>query len=152
MGKQIVSAAPGSEGVKWEDYKGKLFVIEPLEFEQGLTTVHSKTPGDTTAVRANVFVVQSKDGSKYEEFEDTLIFPKALQGQTRRQIGSLVVGRLAQGEKKPGKNAPWVLSEASDTDLKAAGAFWAARSVSSASSGSNDDEGEGYEDESEDSF
>ena len=139
MGKQIVSAAPGSVGITWEDFEGKLFVIEPLEVEKGLTTVHSKAPGDTDAVRANVWVVLSKDGSKFETFEDTLIFPRALQGQVRRQIGSIVVGRLGKGEKKPGKNPPWVLAEATPADLKAASAFWSAHSLSSASAGADDD-------------
>lgn len=148
MAKQIVSAAPGSQGVPWEDFKGKLFVFEPLEQEKAISTVH----GVSDAVRANVWVILSKDGSKFEEFEDTLVFPKALQGQLRKEIGkSLVVGRLTQGEKKPGKNAPWLLADATDPDLKAASAFWAAKSVSGASSGDDGDEDEGYED-GEDAF
>lgn len=150
MGKQLVGAAPASTGIPWEDYEGKLFVIEPLEVERGITTVHSKTPGDTDATRANVFVVLNKDGSKHEDFEDTLIFPKVVQGQLRKVVGTGVVfGRLVKGEKKPGKNPPWTLADPTPADTKAASAFWASRSLSSASA-ADDDEDE-YDDD-EDSF
>lgn len=151
MGKQLTAAAPASSGVQWEDFEGKLLVIEPLEVEKGITTIHSKTPGDTDATRCNVYVVLSKDGSKSEEFEDTLIFPKVLQGQLRKSVGTGVVfGRLVKGEKKPGKNPPWTLADPTPGDTKAASAFWASRSLSAASSGADDEE-ETYDDD-EDSF
>ena len=137
MGKQIISAAPGGAGIEWNDFTGKLFVVEPLEVEKGVKTIH----GETDAVRANVYVLLGKD--KTEEFEDTLIFPRVLQSQVRRQIGSLVVGRLDQGEAKRGQNPPWVFTEASPADLKKAGEFWSKRSIGSAA----DAEDEGFEDD-----
>lgn len=143
MGKQIVSAAPGGAGIEWDSFKGKLFVVEPLEVEKGIKTVH----GESDAVRANVYVLLGKN--KTEEFEDTLIFPRVLQSQTRRQIGSVVVGRLEQGEAKRGQNPPWVFAEANTSDLKKAGEFWSARSLSSAGA---DDSADDYEDDDEDSF
>jgi len=152
MGKQVVAAPPPSTGIKWEDYEGRLFLIEPLELVKGLTTVHSKVQGDTDAVRANVYVRASK--TEWAEYEDTLIFPKILQSQTRRQVpgpgqaGQLVVGRLTKdtSRKQAGKNAPWVLGEAAPADLKVASEYWASRSIAAASA---DAEDEGY-DEAED--
>lgn len=139
MGKQIVSAAPGGAGIDWNNFSGKLFVVEPLEVEKGIKTVH----GESDAVRANVYVLLGKN--KTEEFEDTLIFPRVLQSQTRRQIGSVVVGRLEQGEAKRGQNPPWVFAEASAADLKKAGEFWTAHSLGSAEEPDEDD----YDDEDE---
>lgn len=139
MGKQIVSAAPGGAGIDWNNFSGKLFVVEPLEVEKGIKTVH----GESDAVRANVYVLLGKN--KTEEFEDTLIFPRVLQSQTRRQIGSVVVGRLEQGEAKRGQNPPWVFAEANAQDLKRAGEFWASRSLSSAT-----DDGDDYDDAEDD--
>lgn len=117
MGKQIVGAAPGGEKIEYEDFLGKLFVVEPIEVEKDVKTVH----GVTDAVRANVYILMGPN--KTEEFEDTLIFPKVLQSQTRRKIGSYVVGRLGQGEAKRGQNAPWVFEAPSDGDLDKASKF-----------------------------
>ena len=154
MGKQVTAAAPGSTGIQWKDYEGKLFVVEPLTLETGITTVHSKERGDTDAIRANVWVVKSKDGSKFEEFEDTLIFPRVLIGQLRKAIGkSVVVGRLISDteNQKRGQNAPWRLAEPSAADLKVGSEFYAARSVVS-SAVNDDDEGDDFGGDDEDAF
>lgn len=132
MGKQITSAVQ-SAGIEWAEFVDKLFVVEPLEVEKDINTQH----GTTDAVRANVWVLLGKN--KTEEFEDTLIFPRVLQSQTRRKIGSIVVGRLTQGEKKKGQNAPWVLAEATPDDLKKASKFLAEQSVGSADDGDDED-------------
>lgn len=152
MGKQLTAAAPAATGITWEEFENKLLVIEPLEVEKGITTVHSKTPGDTDATRANVWVITSKDGSKFETFEDTLVFPKVLQGQLRKVVGKgLIFGRLVKGEKKPGKNPPWTLADPTPADSKAASAFWASQSLSSASDVEDEYEDE-YDESDEDSF
>lgn len=151
MGKQVVAAAPGGTKVEWADFEGKLFVIEPLALETGITTVHSIEKGDTDAVRANAWVLKSKDGSKYEEFEDTLVFPRVLIGQLRKAIGkSVVVGRLIKDteNQRRGQKPPWKLADPSEADMKAASSFWAERSMS-APAGSDDDDD--YTDD-EDSF
>lgn len=142
MGKQIVGAVPGGSGIEYGDFLNKLFVVEPLEVEKGISTVH----GEKDAVRANVYVLVSKD--RTEEFEDTLIFPKVLQSQVRRQIGSLVVGRLGQGEAKRGQKPPWVLAEPSAGDLKKAADFWSSRSMSAVSAEDDED----YAEDDGDSF
>jgi hypothetical protein len=146
-GKQIVSAAPGGGGIEWETLKGKLLVVEPLEVEH-MVTQFSKGV-EQECVRANVYVVLAKDGSKSEAHEDTLIFPRVLIGQTKRKIGQYVVGRLGQGTAKAGQDPPWTMAEASDGDLKAATAFLNAQAVTSAST---TDDGDDFADEGDDSF
>lgn len=142
MGKQIVSAAASGTGIEWKDFKGKLLVIEPLSQEKDVKTVH----GVTDAFRANVYVLTGP--GKSEDFEDTLVFPKVLQNQIRRQVGSIVVGRLTQGEAQKGQNPPWVLAEATAGDLKKASEFWTGKSL-----GSADEDEDDYEDEDdEDAF
>jgi hypothetical protein len=148
MVKSLVGASAPT-GIDWKDYLKKLLVIEPLEVEKDIKTVH----GVSDAVRANVYVVKSADGSEFEAMEDILIFPRVLQGQTRRKIGSIVAGRLTQGEAKRGQDPPWVLGEPSEKDLKAASALVAVLNTSGASGGNagaddfddapaGDDEGE----------
>lgn len=127
MSDEFTSAAPPSGGVTWADHKGKLLVIEPLSYETGIKTVHDRTAEGSDAVRANVYVITGPGES--EDFEDTLVFPKVLQGQLKRQIGKKVVGRLGQGQQKPGQSAPWILAEATADDIAKAQAWQAARST-----------------------
>lgn len=144
MAKQIVAAAPGGTGIQYADFEGKLFVVEPLEVEH-LVTQFSEGK-EQEAVRANVFVLVAKD--KTEEFEDTLIFPRVLISQTKRQIGSYVVGRLTKGEAKRGQSAPWKFAEPSPADLKKAADFLSKHSISAAGADDEDD----YDDEGDDAF
>lgn len=97
-------------GIEWKDYKGDLLLIKVHGFEASIPTVH----GESSAVRADVIVLDG--ASKGEEFKDTLVFPKVLQSQIKPSIGGMVLGRLGQGQKKPGQSAPWVLAEATDAD------------------------------------
>lgn len=118
-------AAPSSAtGVKWEDFKGALLVIEPHKLEEGVLT----SLGAKDAVRADVHVLDGPNAG--DTYADTLIFPRVLIGQTRASIGKKVLGRLGQGNAKPGQNAPWMLSEATPQDQAAAQAWLAQRSNS----------------------
>jgi hypothetical protein len=150
MGKQLTGATASSSGIDMDENKGRLFVIEPLEVEKGIET----TNGVADATRCNAWVVRSKDGTKYDEYEDTLIFQKVLQGQLRKAMGkSVIFGRLTQGTPKPGKNAPWVLADPTPDDTKAATAFWSAHSLAGSTSSDEggdeagfdgDDDGDGF--------
>lgn len=121
----FVSAnAPGA-GIQWEDLNGKLLVIEPLSLEEHVPTVHTKPGEKSPAVRANVYALTGPDTS--DDYIDTLIFPKVLQGQTKGLIGQMVCGRLSQGEKKTGQSAPWLILEATEDDLNKAQAWDEAR-------------------------
>lgn len=121
----FVSAPEPSGGIKWEDHKGSLLVVEPLSLETGITTAF----GEKDAIRANVYVLRA-EGS--EDYLDTLIFPLVLLGQLKGQIGKKVVGRLATGIAKPGQKPPWKLDAATPEDLAKAQAWLAAASLTSA--------------------
>lgn len=143
---KTIEGATAAATIEWLPLKGKLLVIEPLEVEKGIKTRFTKPgeePGD--AVRANVYVVQAGDGSKYEPYEDVLIFPKVLQSQTRKKMGSIVVGRLTQGEARKGESPPWNLAEPSEKDMRAATALVSVLNTQSVSADSGDDFDEGVD-------
>lgn len=141
MVKQIEGAST-SVGINWDEYKGKLFVIEPLDVEKDIKTVH----GLSDAVVANVYVVRSADGSKFESYEDTLIFPRALRRQTKSKVGKIVVGRLTQGEAQRGQNPPWLFAEPTESDLAAARGTINALNAQALSAPASTGEDEGFDD------
>lgn len=101
-----------------DELLGNLLLLTVYEETDPINTVH----GPQTAIRADVVVL---DGPKAgEEFGDTLIFPRVLKSQLRRSAGGLmVVGRLGQGNKKPGQNPPWTLTAATPAE-KATAKAW----------------------------
>lgn len=122
-------AAPG-EGIQFKEHIGALVLIDVLGFEEKIKTSF----GDNDAVRANVHVIEGAGAG--ESYEDTLIFPRLLVSQTKKSIGQKVLGRLGQGNAKPGQSAPWILAEASADDIAKAESWVAqhAPSVTSAAS------------------
>lgn len=110
-------AAPATaSGIDWKANLGRLLVIEPHSVETAVPT----SLGDKDAVRATIHVI---DGPDPESYPDVLVFPRVLQGQLRTKVGEKVLGRLGQGQAKPGQSAPWVIQEASEADV-AAGVAW----------------------------
>jgi hypothetical protein len=104
-------AAPGA-GIDLKTLNGALLLFTVHEQVQGIATVH----GPSDAIRCDVAVLDG--GSAGDEYTDTLIFPKVLQGQLRPSVGGKVLGRLGQGVAKPGQSAPWVLSAATPADTQ----------------------------------
>jgi hypothetical protein len=113
---QFESPATGT-GIDWADLKGALLIVDVREVVKDINTVH----GTTDAVRADVTVVDGPHAG--DEYTDTLIFPRALKAQTAPKVGKKVLGRLGQGEAKPGMNPPWRLADASEADYAAATQF-----------------------------
>lgn len=101
-------------GVKWADLKGALLLFDVTGYEPEIHTAF----GESSAVRADLSVIDGPQSG--EEYKETLVFPKGLQGQLRPRIGSKVLGRLGQGQAKSGQSAPWLLQEATETDKKTA--------------------------------
>jgi len=99
-------AAPGtaSDGFSVKDANGHLVVIEVHAHETGIVT----SLGDKDAIRATVHDVDAG-----ETHTDALLFPKVLIGSLRDRIGQKVLGRIGQGNAKPGQSAPWVLLDES---------------------------------------
>jgi hypothetical protein len=109
-------AAP-SAGIQWGDLHGSLLSLDVKSIEDNIKTAY----GETSAVRVDLDVIDGE--GKGESFSDALVFPKVLVGQLRHRIGQKILGRLAQGNAKPGQSAPWVLEAASDADV-ALGEMW----------------------------
>jgi hypothetical protein len=104
---------PGTaSGIDYADYNGRLLLITPLTSEKDINTVI----GVKDAVRANVVVLDGPGAP--EELKDVLIFPRVLQGQIRANVGTgrSNLGRLGQGEKKPGQSPPWKLADPTEAD------------------------------------
>ena len=120
-------APPASaEGFTWETHLNALLIIEPHSLETGIAT----TFGEKDAVRATISVVDGTDAGGV--YVDTLIFPKALIGQLKSNIGRKVLGRLTQGNPKPGQKPPWLLSDATSEDVAAARRFLAGEHAAAA--------------------
>lgn len=117
MSDDDFGAPASATGVTWADLKGSLILFKVKGFEPAIKTVH----GDSPAVAADVVVLDGEQEGT--EYLDTLVFPKVLQSQIKPRMGGMVLGRLGQGEKKPGQSAPWMLSEATEADKATARAY-----------------------------
>lgn len=113
-------AAP-SGGLDFQALNTKLLLLEVLAVEDHVPTVHTKPGEKSPAIRANVTVLDGAQAGNVNE--DTLIFPKILQSQLRSKVGQKVVGRLGQGQGKPGQDPPWTLAVATPDDYAVAEAY-----------------------------
>lgn len=109
-------SAPGTaSGISWDTYKGHLLLFTVDRLETGVKT----SLGDKDAIRADVAVLDGPDAG--EIITDTLVFPRVLIGQLKAKVGGgKVLGRLGQGEAKPGQNPPWKLSDFTEADAELA--------------------------------
>lgn len=115
----FASPAAAGGGFAMRDHLGSLLLIEVFAAEDGIVTVN----GPASAIRGTVAVLDGEH--KGEVHEDTLIWGKVLQGQLRTRVGQKVLGRVAQGNQKPGQSPPWVLLEATDADRAVGSAYLA---------------------------
>lgn len=99
-----------ASGLDLEALNGQLLLISPAKVEEGIATSF----GPKDAIRADVVILDGPDAGT--EHADTLIFPLVLIGQLRSRIGQKVLGRLGQGQAKPGQKPPWKLAEATPAD------------------------------------
>lgn len=118
MTNPFAAPAAASDGVKWEELNGSLLIIKPTAAETGIKTSY----GESEAVRADVYAIDGPQAGS--EHADTLVFPKILQSQLKPRIGQVVIGRLGQGNAKPGQSAPWILQDATDADIQTGVAAW----------------------------
>lgn len=121
MGNYATPGAP-ADPVNWQELTGSLLLVKPLSVETGIQTVH----GAASAVRANMTVLDGPQRGR--EYADALVFPRMLQAQLKSRIGKMVLGRLTQGQAKPGQTAPWVLDAATDADKQIADQYRARNS------------------------
>lgn len=124
--------AEPSSGIDYSQLHGKLLLIKVMSLEDHIPTVHTKPGEKNPAIRGDVTVLDGPQAG--QEYPDALIFPKVLQGQLRSRMGQLVLGRLAQGQAKPGQTAPWKLDTATAADEQVA-EQWLAKQSTGATTG-----------------
>lgn len=106
------------------EYAGQLVIVKTLKHTTGLTTKHSKIPGDASAVDFDFSVVTGPDAGK--EFTSARTYSGGLVSQFSRAIGGKrVLGRI--GKQKFDKGEGWVFLPASDEDKALARTFVAAQ-------------------------
>lgn len=112
-------ASAGSTGVKITDYEGRLLLVTPNEYIQGLKTDYDE---DKDAVDADVVVLDGEGAP--EELDDVRIFQGKLIGSLKHRIGkkqNMVLGRLGKDSpKKKGQSAAWTFETPTDDDKKLA--------------------------------
>lgn len=112
---QAPPAPSSGDKLDLKTLKGALLHITVSEYVKDIETSFGKSD----AVRADVVVL---DGDlKGTEYNDTLFFPVMLRGQLKGLVGDadpVALGRLGQGDAKPGKSAPWMLLAPTEADFE----------------------------------
>ena len=104
-------SSSSSDSVKVADLNGHLLIVSPIEFKANIQTVN----GPADAIEVNLIDLDTN-----EEHNSVLWFNVALKNALKPLIGQKVLGRIGQGIAKPGKNAPWLLNDATgDADAVA---------------------------------
>lgn len=120
-GNIFAQPASGGDAFKPKDNGGALVLVKPHTLEQDVQTDY----GVSDAVKATVGVVDGPNAG--EIYEDTLIFPKLLQSQLKKYVGTgqIVIGRMGQAPaRKPGQSPAWKLEDYTDQDAQAAQSFF----------------------------
>jgi hypothetical protein len=104
--------------INFNDVLDALLLFTVYEETEEHQTVH----GPNTAVIADVVVLDGDQAGTV--YNNAPIYPRALKPQLRKSIGGfMVLGRLSQGNKKPGQNPAWTLLPSTDADKKLAQAY-----------------------------
>lgn len=111
-------SAPGASGdsVAMSELDGALVGFKVLESKTVPTRFGDKP---AVAVDITVFDGGTADATSYE---DVLLFGTVIVGQLAPQVGGKVLGRVGKGEARNGNQAPWMLLDPSDADMKLAAA------------------------------
>ena len=109
-------ATGGGDKLAVADVNQHFVLIYVKSFDTDVPTAH----GPADAVRVNV-----ADLTTGEHHLDVLWFPKVIVGSLRNQVGAMVLAKVAQGAPQPGKSAPWILEDATQTpEVVAAANKW----------------------------
>lgn len=112
-------ASPSS--IDYNQLKGSLLLFEVIGLEDHIPTSVTKPGEKSPAVRVTLSILDGPQAGTI--MDDSLVFPKVLQGQLRSRVGQLVLGRLGLGQAKVGQSAPWKLDPANDADKRRAEEF-----------------------------
>lgn len=114
---QAVTAPVAGDRFDLNTHLGALLYIKVHALKTGIETSY----GPADAINCDIAVLDGEH--KGDTYNDTLIFPSVLVNTLKGAVGSADparVGRLAKGEQKPGKSAPWVLDVPTQADLDVA--------------------------------
>ena len=125
-------AQPGG-GITWETFNGCLLVLDVHGVERDVQTTY----GASDAVKVTVHVLDGPEAGT--SVPNTLVFPKVLRSQLEQQVGERVLGRLGQGNKKPGQNPPWILEDPTEADRQTAQRWLASQMSAPSESPAADD-------------
>lgn len=117
---QAPSAPASGDKLDLQALNGSLLYITVHEVKRDIETSF----GITNAVAASVAVLDGPH--KGDVFDDALVFPRVLQSQLAPSAGAadpVVVGRLGQGDAKPGKSKPWLLTSPTADELATAAKY-----------------------------
>lgn len=118
MTNPFTAPATAGESVKPADLQGHLLIIKPVEYKTGIQT----SLGEAEAIEVNLVDLDTNT-----EHNSVLFFNIALRSALKPNIGKSVLARIGQGVAKPGKSAPWILVNATDSqaDITKATAYLA---------------------------
>jgi len=100
---------PDSPQFDMKAHLGDLLVVQVQDVQRGVETEY----GPTNVIVADVFVIDPA-GTISDTYPETWLFGRVLFDQLREKRGRTVLGILEQGEKRPGKNPPWRLGDATE--------------------------------------
>ena len=119
-------AASNGDEFKPAAHKGALLLIDVTEHCAEIVTEF----GPSRPIRCNVAVLDGEH--KGDVANDTLLFGVALVNSLKGSVGKKVLGRLGQGVAKPGRSAPWILTDPTDDDKAVARKYLAYVAASAA--------------------
>lgn len=113
------AAAGNGDSVKPADLHNHLCIFEPTLYQTDIETAMGKS---------DVITVTVHDLDANETHVDTWFFNVGIRSALKPRIGEKVLGRITQGVAKPGKTAPWIITDATGNpaDVKKATDFLAA--------------------------
>lgn len=112
------SLPPAPSKIQISDLVGTLVLVRPTEVIEEMQTEIGKAEN---VVRADITAVDGDLGGQL--FEDVLVFQTALKRALLKVLDGpnpLLLGRIEMGQKKPGKNAPYLFGKPNDDDIAAA--------------------------------
>lgn len=119
-------AKGGGEGWRFEseDNLGKLFLITPLRVQDAVGFEGK----EAEVIVADIVLIDEKKPERSEEHDEVFVWGGWTKGALRGYIGEArVLGRLQQDKSKGrGKNAAWVLEDATKKDAEIATAYMTA--------------------------
>jgi hypothetical protein len=92
-----------------EEHLGHLLVVQVQDVKRGVETEY----GARDCIVADVHVIDPA-GSVAMTYEEAWLFGTVLFSQLGKKKGRTVLGVFEQGEKRPGKKAPWRLADPTD--------------------------------------